>query len=83
MQVVPGHRRKLGKNTGRTRVRASGVQARAQPMVMLGWTWKGVGLRSEPNSCLKWGMKIFGYEKVEFSQICKLNFRGSIGLEKF
>jgi len=78
---VQTHRRKLGqKNIVRAGVRASGtgVEPRAQPKVVLGWAWKGIGLGSESNSytdSLEWGRKIVGYEKAEFSEMCKWNLR--------
>jgi len=49
--ITRTHRRKLGKNIGKARVRALwdwglAVQPRAQPTAVLGWAWKRSGLGS-------------------------------------
>ena len=45
----------------------------SQLKAVLGWAWKGIGLGSESDSVrlFRVGMKIVGYEKAEFSEICK------------
>ena len=54
--------------------------AHSRPKVVLGLAlgmeadWIGFRVRL----CLEWRMKIVGYERAEFSQICKRNFKGSI-----
>jgi len=55
----------------RARVRASGAQPHAQPKDVFEWAWKGTGIwiGFGVTLCLKWGVKIVGYEEAEFSQI--------------
>jgi len=66
------HGRKLGKNIGRARVRASGtgVQPHAQPKAVLhGVGTEGNWIGLEVRLCLdslEWGMKIIGYERLNF-----------------
>jgi len=68
----------LAKNIGRARVRASGTEVTpsAQLKAVLGWAWNviGFGVRLCLDS-LEWGMEIVGYEKTEFSEICRWNLR--------
>ena len=50
----------------------------AKGHVCMGWAWKGSGLSSDCLDILECGVKIVGYEKPEFSEICRRNLVKSI-----